>query len=120
MKLPPSADTAHHVVVIRIEDSDDSHRWTTIPGETIATLDGDRATELLDLVAKLPNGQLARCFIPGYGIRVHGADEPLFEIAFCFQCDGALVLQPGNSALVGFKAKSRTARALLAQFQALK
>ncbi|MEU1616251.1 hypothetical protein ABZ479_02990 [Streptomyces sp. NPDC005722] len=40
----------------------------------------------------MPEGERARCFVPGYAVRAHSAHEVLFEVALCFGCDGALLL----------------------------
>ena len=62
-----------------------------------------------------------RCFLPRYGIRAHGSEGVLFEIAFCFHCNGAPTLLPGldEQDLIAFDADSAPAQRLLEKFKAL-
>ena len=118
--MPASAPQIERVECVRIASIDNWHQWAGIPGVTIGAWDGTDAAAIAGLVADLPGGQLMRCFTPRYGIRAHDADAILFEIAFCFRCHGALVLQPGRDEpgkLVGFAPDSPPARDLLARFR---
>ncbi|MFJ8677630.1 hypothetical protein [Streptomyces sp. NPDC093589] len=122
MLLPSTSPQTQRLECVRIEDPTGSHQWTGVPGTTTGTWLDKEALEILDLVADLPTGDVMRCFMPGYGIRAHNADQLLFEIAFCFQCHNALILQPAphkRRDLVGFKADSRRAQDLLALFKAI-
>ncbi|WP_327318578.1 hypothetical protein [Streptomyces sp. NBC_01235] len=122
MLLPSTSPQTRRLECVRIEDPTGSHEWTGVPGTTTRTWLDKEALEILDLVTDLPTGDVMRCFMPGYGIRAHNADQLLFEIAFCFQCHNALILQPAphkRRDLVGFKADSRLAQHLLALFKAL-
>ncbi|REF00732.1 hypothetical protein [Thermomonospora umbrina] len=122
MLLPATSPQTHSLECVRIDDHAESHKWTTVPGTAVGTLLDQEAAELLDVVASIPTGDVMRCFMPGYGIRARSADGLiLFEIAFCFQCNNALVLQPEphqRQDLVGFKADSRRGQELLARFRA--
>lgn len=122
MILPATFPQTHSLECVRIDDIPESGLWTAIPGKTIATWRDREALEILDLVSDLPAGDVMRCFMPAYGIRAYSADQLLFEIAFCFQCDNALILEPDcheRRDLVGFKADSRRGQDLLARFRAL-
>ncbi|WP_326687205.1 MULTISPECIES: hypothetical protein [unclassified Streptomyces] len=122
MLLPPTSVQARRLECVRIEDPLGSLQWTGVPGTTIGTWLDKEALEVLDLVADLPTGNVMRCFMPGYGIRAHDAGQLLFELAFCFQCHNALILQPAphkQRDLVGFNADSQRAQDLLALFKAL-
>ncbi|MGS2641790.1 hypothetical protein [Streptosporangium sp. LJ11] len=120
MLLPTAYTRTQRLECVRIEDSSNSHRWTSVPGTIVGTWRDSDAIELLDLVASLPAGERMRCFRPGYGIRAHDADHLLFEIAFCFECNNALFFSPpsGQRDLVGFKADSRPAQELLSRLRA--
>ncbi|WP_093169205.1 hypothetical protein [Sinosporangium album] len=120
MFLPPSFAQTLRLECIRIDDYSNSHRWVSVPGKIVGTWCGSEATEVIDLVAGLQPSEMTRCFLPGYGIRAHGADHLLFEIAFCFQCHNALLLVPGPKGqrdLVGFNAESQCAQELLNRFR---
>ena len=122
MLLPTASPQTQSLECVRIDDYSGSRLWTAVPGTTIGTWLGKEAPEILDLVADLPIGDVMRCFMPRYGIRAHSADRLLFEIAFCFQCNNALILQPDphkRRDLIGFKADSRQAQDLLTRFRAL-
>ncbi|KAB2352221.1 hypothetical protein [Actinomadura rudentiformis] len=122
MRLPESAVKTDRLECIRIDDLSEWHRWTSVPGATIGTWQGSDAAEALDLVAALPTGDVMRCFLPGFGLRAYGTDQLFFEIAFCFECHNALVIQPeldNRHDLIGFKADSRRAEDLLSRFRSL-
>jgi hypothetical protein len=123
MHLPVTSPQTQSLECIRIDGPREPYRWTAVPGTTIGKLLGEEALEFLDLVAALSSGEIMRCFVPGYGIRARNADElVLFEIAFCFKCNNALILEhvPRKQRdFVGFKADSRRAQDLLARFRAL-
>src|SRR5689334_23178341 len=116
MLLPATSPQTRSPEGVRIDDPSDSHLWTAVPGTTIGTRVGNEASEILDLVADLPAGDIARCFIPGYGIRARSADQLLFEIAFCFRCNNALIFQQvphQRRDFIGFNGDSRQAQDLL-------
>lgn len=121
MLLPATFPQVQRLECVRIDDPTGSHQWTEVPGTVTGTWLGDEAQEVLGLVADLPPGEIMRCFMPGYGIRAHGAGQLLFEVAFCFQCHNALILQPApheRRDMVGFGADSQRAQDLLALFKA--
>ncbi|MYT15789.1 hypothetical protein GTY76_25980 [Streptomyces sp. SID4951] len=80
----------------------------------------DHAQQVLTLIANLPGSEIYRCFLPGWGIRVHSCTDPLLEIAFCFRCHGARVWGPdvpvGQQSQT-FDAESPAARELLRRFR---
>lgn len=121
MRLPETSEKTDRLECIRIDDSSNWHRWTSVPGTTLGFWQGREAAEILGQVAELPAGGVMRCFRPGFGIRAHSADQVLFEIAFCFECHNALLFQPApgdRGDLIGFKADSRRAMDLLSLFRA--
>jgi hypothetical protein len=44
----------------------------------------------------LPEAEQMRCFTPSYGIRLRTETSVLAEVAFCFQCRNALVLNAAH------------------------
>ena len=124
MLLPATAPQVRRVDCIRIKYDMERYLWhlaTSVPGETTGSWEDADASAIIDLVADLPDGEVMRCFSPGYGIRAHGADGILFEIAFCFHCHIALILSPGQQEQRGgggFDPDSPPAQALLAKFRA--
>ncbi|MBV1853016.1 hypothetical protein [Catellatospora tritici] len=53
----------------------------------LATLGGQAATEAASLLARLPDADQARCFLPVYGMRLWTADGGSTEVAICFRCN---------------------------------
>jgi hypothetical protein len=94
MLLPAVAAQAELIEVLRINGPMMPFP-RSIPGELIGLWDGEEAARAHTLARELPAGERMRCFVPGYGIRAHDAGGLLFEIAFCFACNGALCLGPG-------------------------
>ncbi|MET9612328.1 hypothetical protein [Kitasatospora indigofera] len=125
MLLPTTSAMAGLVEAVRITAPS---AWRTEAG-TLAGETVDRwedAQEVLGLVSALPVGPAMRCFVPGFGIRVHAAPgclfegQVLFEIAFCFSCRwafflGAAVTQ--DIATQAFDTTSAPARELLRRFR---
>ncbi|WP_344322666.1 hypothetical protein [Streptomyces macrosporus] len=107
------------VEAVRVADARDALSWRTVPGEGIALWTGEEAADVLALVAALPHGEPARCFSPGYGVRLHTDDEVVREIAFCFACNRARVVDPGGRGRsIAFDGESAPARELLRRFRA--
>lgn len=81
----------------------------------------DEARHALGLLGEVPEGERARCFVPGHAVRAHSAHEVLFEVALRFRCDGALLLGPLVPAelrgIQAFDAGSAPGRELLRCFQ---
>ncbi|MFB9905086.1 hypothetical protein [Allokutzneria oryzae] len=113
MFLPAESERAELVEVIRLGGSDD--------GLLVAIWEADRARSALDLIASVPHEEIKRCFVPGWTIRAHGAAGPLFEIEFCFRCDGAKLSGPvvaeDQRTIHGFDARSAQAQELLSRFR---
>ncbi|WP_409491572.1 hypothetical protein [Amycolatopsis sp. cmx-11-12] len=90
--------------------------------ELVAIWEAAEARTALTLVAALPKGELKRCFIPGWKILAHSATQFLFEISFCFRCDGALLrgptVDPEQEIIHGFDSEDSTSRELLARLRA--
>ena len=119
MLLPSSHDTAHLIEVVRITDPARHLTSQDLAGTTVAIWEGDQVQEMWALIADLPGGDLQRCFLPGWGIRAHGPEEMLFEVAFCFRCHRARFWGPGGSGAQGaqtFDAGSPAAIELLRRF----
>ncbi|VVJ16354.1 Uncharacterised protein [Amycolatopsis camponoti] len=120
MLVPGDATDVRRVDLVRVVNSSGWGGWVTVPGETLVSVTGAAASALTALVADLPDGEMMRCFIPSYALRVHGSAGLLCEIAFCFRCHNALVIVPGRgrSRLDGFDADSPAGQDLLARFRA--
>lgn len=120
MHLPSSADQIRRFECLRITDIE-TRDWVSIPGEVLGVWDGEDAAATAELISDLPDGELMRCFLPRYGVRAHGAEGVLFELAFCFRCNGVLTLLPGRAEheLDPFDAESAPARRLLEKFKAI-
>lgn len=121
MLLPSPAQRIERFECVRITDIE-TQLWTGVPGETIGAWTGQDVTAVAELISRLPDGEMYRCFVPRYGIRAHGADAVLFEIAFCFRCHGALTLRPGHQErdeFTAFDADSPPAQDLLGRFKAI-
>ncbi|WP_086821829.1 hypothetical protein [Allokutzneria sp. NRRL B-24872] len=110
MFLPDASERAELVEVVRLGDD-----------QLVAIWEGDSARSALALIAGVPHEELKRCFVPGWMIRAHGDAGPLFEIEFCFRCDGALLRGPAvpeaQRTIHGFDAQSAQAQELLARFR---
>ncbi|WP_406207265.1 hypothetical protein OH807_34455 [Kitasatospora sp. NBC_01560] len=127
MQLPTTADIVELIEAVRIDDPHGWPAWTdTVPGTSIGVWED--AQEVLALVTALPAAPRMRCFVPGYALRARTGEHPvfprvtLFEIAFCFRCNGAWSYGPavtGDKALAHqtFDPASAPARALLDRFR---
>jgi hypothetical protein len=94
--------------------------WRDALEEPIALWDGKAAAEALELIGRLPEDDLYRCFAPGFGVRLHDEKVARAEVLFCFHCHMALMIDlPDRSRDAGatFDAESDPARELLARFQ---
>jgi hypothetical protein len=94
MLLPALATRTELIEVIRITSWTLSPFPRSVTGEDIGLWGDEDAGEVLGLIREAPEGERMRCFTPGYAIRAHDAGGPLFEIAFCFACNGAVCLGP--------------------------
>ncbi|MFD9064147.1 hypothetical protein ACFVZ3_21785 [Kitasatospora purpeofusca] len=121
MLLPETAPQTDLIEVVRITARPDSD---AVVGDVLEIRVEEQARQVLDLVSALPGSEIHRCFAPAYGLRAHNSTDPLFEIAFCFRCHGALVLGPGGTpgpvrrGLQGFDPDSGPGRELLDLFRA--
>jgi hypothetical protein len=116
--------TRIEVVAVALQQDPNWHAWTAVPGEVIGVWDAGAVEAVLGLVAALPDAVPARCFVPGYAIRIRGAEGVVAEVAFCFQCRNAKVLWPratSDAALTWFTfdPESQPAQDLLRRFRAL-
>ncbi|MFB7288190.1 hypothetical protein [Actinacidiphila glaucinigra] len=120
MLLPVAAAPIEFVEAVRVT-ADLFPRPRTVPGDTIDVWVEDEARHVLGLLGEVPEGERARCFVPGYAVRAHSAHEVLFEVALCFRCNGALLLGPLVPAelrgIQAFDAGSAPGRELLRRFQ---
>ncbi|WP_433890496.1 hypothetical protein [Streptomyces sp. CA-111067] len=121
MLLPTAAVQTELIDVVRITETMSSPWADALAGEDTALWEADQVQQALLLVAELPEGELQRCFFPGWGIRARKASESLFEIAFCFRCQGARLWGPvvpaDQQGIHSFDPDSAPGRALLALFQ---
>ncbi|MGW2616200.1 hypothetical protein [Streptomyces sp. NPDC001500] len=123
MRLPPAHEEARLLEVVRITDPAGPFAAGTVRGEVVEVWAEDEVRHALALVGGLPDGERSRCFLPGWAVRVHDAvdPEPLFEIAFCFRCDGARLLGrevPAELRFQDFDGESPAAQELLRRFRA--
>lgn len=114
MFLPTTSGRAELVEVIRLDGTDG--------GRPVVIWEAGHARSALALMAGLPDGNIKRCFIPGWEIRAHSDTAFLFEIAFCFRCHGARLRGPtvpaDQQVIHGFDSESTAGRELLARFRA--
>lgn len=122
MLLPPGHEKTELIEVVRITDTLRHMTSADLVGDEVAVWEASRAEETLAHVEALPDGPLMRCFFPGWGIRAHSSSGLLFQVAFCFQCNGARLWGPSAPAeldtIHGFDAESGVAQGLLAEFRA--
>jgi hypothetical protein len=85
------------VVAVALDRSPDWNRWTAVPGDVVGTWRGENVRVALALIASLPEAEQMRCFTPSYGIRLRAETAVLAEVAFCFQCRNALVLNAAHT-----------------------
>lgn len=111
--------------VVRIGDPAGQLGSRGLSGEVVEVWVEDEAREALGLAAELPDSAKYRCFLPGWGIRAYDIDDPgpdpLFEVAFCFQCNGARIWGrdvPEELRRQDFDAQSPAGRELLRRFRA--
>jgi len=95
--------------------------WRDALEEPIALWDGPELAEALRLIEQMPEGELMRCFTPGFGIRIHDKSDLRAEVLFCFHCEMALMIDLKNpqSTQTGasFDPDSEPARDLLSRFR---
>ncbi|MGW7545368.1 hypothetical protein ACWGKQ_30295 [Streptomyces sp. NPDC054770] len=120
MLLPLAHGKTELIEVVRITDPVRHLSSENLAGDTVGIWEGDQARQALSLIAGLPEGELYRCFLPGWGIRAHSSTDRLFEIAFCFRCHGARMwgpVLPVEQQGQTFDAESPAARELLDRFR---
>ncbi|MFD8548333.1 hypothetical protein [Streptomyces sp. NPDC059649] len=120
MLLPLTHPKTDFLEVVRITDPVRHLTSEDLSGDAVAIWEGDQARQALTLIADLPDGEMYRCFLPGWGIRAHSSTGLLFEIAFCFRCHGARIWGPDvATAQRGqtFDAESPAAHELLRRFR---
>ncbi|MGW1348007.1 hypothetical protein [Streptomyces sp. sk2.1] len=121
MLLPNTREKAELIEVVRITDPMRLLGSEGLTGDEVALWEDPRTEQTLALISGLPDGELHRCFFPGWGVRVHGADGLLFRLAFCFDCHGVRLWGPGvpdgQEGIRGFDADSASARELLQLFR---
>ncbi|MET9916759.1 hypothetical protein ACFV1C_08445 [Streptomyces sp. NPDC059605] len=121
MLLPITREKAELIEVVRIADPIRHFGSEDLTGDEVALWEAPRTDRILALIDDLPDSELHRCFSPGWGIRVHGADGLLLQLAFCFSCHGIRLWGPGvpdeQEGLHGFDPDSAPARELLQRFR---
>jgi hypothetical protein len=110
MLLPAVAGQTELIEAIRITSWTMSPFPRSVPGEEIGLWAGEDVEQILALIRELPEGIRMRCFTPGY------------EIAFCFACNGTLLLGPdipeGLRGIQLFDPDSPPGKELLRRFRA--
>lgn len=121
MLLPITHKTAELIEVVRITDPIRHFGAEDLTGDEVAPWEAPQVDQVLALVGDLPDGEMRRCFSPGWGIRVHGATGLLYQLAFCFHCHGIRLWGPevpdGQQGLHSFDADSAPAQELLRRFR---
>ncbi|MEV7155290.1 hypothetical protein AB0N77_11835 [Streptomyces misionensis] len=121
MPLPITHEKAERIEIVRILDPLRHYSAEDVSGEETGVWEGAQALRTLTLIGDLPDGDMRRCFNPGWGVRVHGATGPLFRLAFCFECHGVRLWGPavpaGQEGFHAFDADSAPARELLRRFR---
>ncbi|MGW4882944.1 hypothetical protein ACWEPI_41110 [Streptomyces sp. NPDC004262] len=122
MLLPAVSTQTELIEVIRITAAMRNPFSDALAGEDTALWETEQVREVLELITELPEGERQRCFLPGWGIRAHSASALLFEVAFCFQCNGARLWGPAvpgeHHGIQSFDPDSTPGRSLLARFRA--
>ncbi|HEV2635747.1 MAG TPA: hypothetical protein VGX23_11410 [Actinocrinis sp.] len=125
MLLPEALDKTETITVIRLSARREDYGPfdDRLVGDEVGTWDGDQASQALSLIAAIPDGSPARCFIPYWAIRVSRAKDVLFEMSFCYKCSNARMWGPEIPAgdpmkFQGFAADSPAAQDLLERFRA--
>ncbi|HEY8986406.1 MAG TPA: hypothetical protein VIU15_43390 [Streptomyces sp.] len=121
MLLPASHTSAEFIEVVRITEPAGHLTARKLTGDVVEVWVAEEVREVLGLIKELPDGVRYRCFVPGWGVRVHDDAGPLFEIAFCFRCHGTRMwgpdLPPGLRGQ-NFDAESPVALELLGRLRA--
>ncbi|MEU8673222.1 hypothetical protein [Streptomyces sp. NPDC048560] len=121
MLLPPGHEKAELIEVVRITDPTRHLGSHDLTGEEVALWAAPQVERIVGLIRSLPGSELHRCFVPGWGIRMHSGSDHLLQIAFCFRCHGARVWGPivpaGRKAISGFDPDSPPGRELLEAFR---
>jgi hypothetical protein len=95
--------------------------WRDALEEPIGLWEGSDVAETLLLIEQLPESDVYRCFMPGFGLRLHDVQTARAEVLFCFRCHMALMIDLRNPSRrdVGetFDAESDPGRELLSRFQ---
>ncbi|MGW8730665.1 hypothetical protein ACWGNF_32070 [Streptomyces sp. NPDC055808] len=94
MLLPLAHEKTELIEVVRITDPMRHLSAEDLVGDDAAIWESTQANQVLTLIKDLPDSELHRCFIPGWGIRAHSATDLLFQVAFCFRCHGARLWGP--------------------------
>lgn len=120
--LLPSCEKPELIEVVRLTDPVANMASADLIGEDVALWTADQAREALHLIAAVPDDEVHRCFLPGWGIRAHSSTALLFRIAFCYRCHGARLwgpsVPPEQESLHGFASESPAAVDLLRRFRA--
>ncbi|MER5258691.1 MULTISPECIES: hypothetical protein [unclassified Streptomyces] len=120
--LLPSREKTELIEVVRLADPVVNTASADLIGEDVALWAADEAREALALMAGIPDDELHRCFLPGWGIRAHSSTGLLFRMAFCYRCHGVRLwgpsVPPEQEGLQGFASESPAALDLLRRFRA--
>jgi hypothetical protein len=119
--LPPVHEDAVLIEVVRITDPMRHLSSDDLTGKEVAIWEPPQTQHILTLIGELPGAERFRCFIPGWGIRVHSATEHLFQMAFCFRCNGVRLWGPcvpaGREGIHTFDPASPAGQELLELFR---
>lgn len=122
MFLPLAYEKTELIEVVRVTDPVATDTAEDLIGDDVAIWEAGAVRDALALIAEVPDGELYRCFVPGWGIRAHSATGLLFRVAFCFRCHGARLWGPdvpaAQTGVHTFDADSTEAQELLQRFRA--
>lgn len=95
--------------------------WRDALEEPVTLWDGPNLAEALQLIERLPESELFRCFTPAFGLRAHDKRAARMEVLFCFKCHMALMIDLSDAGRrqtwTTFDGDSGPARELLYRFR---
>lgn len=89
-----------------------------VPGEVLATWEGDTLHRALTLVRGFRPGEAMRCFLPRYALRALADEQALFELILCYRCQRLLIRDGGTTTRFDFDSEHPTATGLRAMMLA--
>ncbi|MET9885083.1 hypothetical protein ABZZ20_18500 [Streptomyces sp. NPDC006430] len=121
MQLPADAVAATALIeVVRLVGRPERY-GEPMTGDVVNRWTGREAADSLALISSMSPGEPRLCFAPGWGLRAYdAAEQPLFELVFCFSCHRAWLwgsAVPAELAFDTITEGNAEADALLAHFR---